>query len=141
MERHFFSLFFDFCVEGKKNSLLWMAKLLKTRVNHALALLDASMHPQLYLFRGNAYMALGQPYFALSDYSLAESLQELSGRHMAACREALEKLRSDVCGQFPACDTHLPLLVEPILGENFAIKEAAHGKGRGIFGHKKGWCG
>ena len=89
--------------------------------------------PEAYLFRGNAYMALNQPYFALSDYKIASSLVHLDSCYTRDAELALDKLPKEVTGHYPAVSSYAHFLVEPVLGPHTALKEISPTVGRGIF--------
>lgn len=89
---------------------------LKARCNHALRTFGASVPPEVFVYRANAYYALGKPYFALADYDTAgEALGSLSPQLPSRCLRALEYFPATQTGVFGCTDTHMHLFVEPFL--------------------------
>ncbi|CBH13725.1 hypothetical protein, conserved [Trypanosoma brucei gambiense DAL972] len=105
---------------------------LKRRCHHVIDALGARTPPEAFLFRGNAYMALGQPYFALADYNTAAQVLQLSGQHQQRCQEALLRFPPHQVGVYPADNSHLHIHVHPYLNEECEVKQIDAVIGRGI---------
>ncbi|KAG8345569.1 SET domain [Trypanosoma vivax] len=108
------------------------ANVLKRHCHHVIDALGARTPPEAFLFRGNAYMALGQPYFALADYNTAAQVLQLSGQHQQRCRKALEFFPELQVGTYPADNSHLHIHVHPYLDENCEVTMISNDVGRGL---------
>lgn len=89
---------------------------LKRHCTKLAAKLGPATPPEAFLFRGNAYMEMGMPYFAMADYDNASKVLNLSGQHQERCSRAIEALPSTMVGDFASTDAHLDFLVNPFLG-------------------------
>ncbi|ORC88810.1 SET and MYND domain-containing protein [Trypanosoma theileri] len=105
---------------------------LKQHCHNVIDALGARTPPEAFLFRGNAYFGLGQPYFALADYNTAGQVLQLSGRHQQRCYEAIHHFPEFQVGTYPADSSHLHLYVYPYLHEKCEVREIDTGIGRGI---------
>lgn len=89
--------------------------------------------PEAFVFRGNAYMALGQPYFALADFRIAADIMQLSGMHEKRATEAITQMANDsVDCVYCSSSGDLGNLVEPHLGPHVGLKDFGEKIGRGI---------
>ncbi|ESL10507.1 hypothetical protein TRSC58_01760 [Trypanosoma rangeli SC58] len=105
---------------------------LKRHCHSVIDALGARSPPEAFLFRGNAYFALGQPYFAVADYNTAAQVLQLSGQHQRRCYEALAQFPAYQVGTYPADDSHLHLYVHPYLSENCEVTQVNAAMGRGV---------
>ncbi|TPP44972.1 SET domain family protein [Leishmania donovani] len=105
---------------------------LKRHCNHVINTLGPQTPPEAFLYRGNAYYALGQPYFALADYNTAASVLRLSGEHQRRCSKALESFPATQTGVYPSTDSHLHIFVKPMLSKSCAIEAINEHVGRGV---------
>ncbi|KEG10862.1 SET and MYND domain-containing protein [Trypanosoma grayi] len=105
---------------------------LKRHCHNVIDALGARSPPEAFLFRGNAYYALGQPYFALADYSTAAQVLQLSGRHQRRCYDALAHFPDHQVGTYPCDDSHLHLYVYPYLQEDCELRHIDTTVGRGV---------
>ncbi|KAG5478308.1 hypothetical protein CUR178_05023 [Leishmania enriettii] len=105
---------------------------LKRYCSHVINTLGPQTPPEAFLYRGNAYYALGQPYFALADYNTAASVLKLSGEHQRRCREALASFPATQTGVYPSTDSHLHIFVKPMLSKSCAIEIVNEYVGRGV---------
>ncbi|CAJ1027077.1 putative SET domain containing protein [Leishmania utingensis] len=105
---------------------------LKRHCSHVINTLGPQTPPEAFLYRGNAYYALGQPYFALADYNTAGSVLRLSGEHQRRCRKALESFPETQTGVYPSTDSHLHIFVKPTLAKSCAIETINEHVGRGV---------
>ncbi|KAG5477827.1 hypothetical protein LSCM1_05129 [Leishmania martiniquensis] len=105
---------------------------LKRHCSHVISTLGSQTPPEAFLYRGNAYYALGQPYFALADYNTAASVLKLSGEHQRRCRKALQSFPATQTGVYPSTDSHLHIFVKPMLSKSCAIETINEHVGRGV---------
>ncbi|GET89017.1 hypothetical protein, conserved [Leishmania tarentolae] len=105
---------------------------LKRHCSHVINTLGPQTPPEAFLYRGNAYYALGQPYFALADYNTAASVLKLSGDHQRRCSKALESFPATQTGVYPSTDSHLHIFVKPMLSKSCAIDIINVHVGRGV---------
>ncbi|KAG5503512.1 hypothetical protein JKF63_05652 [Porcisia hertigi] len=105
---------------------------LKRHCNHVINTLGSQTPPEAFLYRGNAYYALGQPYFALADYNTAASVLTLSGEHQRRCRNALKLFPATQTGVYPSTDSHLHIFVKPMLSKSCAVESINKHIGRGV---------
>ncbi|RNF11150.1 SET and MYND domain-containing protein [Trypanosoma conorhini] len=105
---------------------------LKRHCHSVIDALGARSPPEAFLFRGNAYFALGQPYFAVADYNTAAQVLQLSGRHQRRCYEALAHFPAHQVGTYPSDDSHLHLYVHPYLNGNCEVAKVDAAVGRGV---------
>nr|CCC92410.1 conserved hypothetical protein [Trypanosoma congolense IL3000] len=105
---------------------------LKRHCHHVIEALGPRTPPEAFLFRGNAYMALGQPYFALADYNIAAQVLQLSGQHQRRCHESLRFFPAHQVGTYPFDNSHLHIHVHPYLSENCEVRHVGTIAGRGI---------
>ena len=109
------------------------ATALRDKCRHVIAHMLTTAPVEAYLYRGNAYMALGQPYFAVADYKIAASLASIGDSYMKDAEQAVDKLPQTVTGVYPAVSSYLHFLVEPLLGRGVCIQEISPSVGRGVF--------
>lgn len=113
-----------------------VAHALKKRCHCTINAMGPNTPPEVFVYRGNAYTALQQPYFALADYNNASRVMKLSGQHQETCTKMLETLPSTLVGNYPSVDTHLHLLVKPLLNRKVELKKINDEFGRGIVAQK-----
>ncbi|KAK7199004.1 SET domain containing protein [Novymonas esmeraldas] len=105
---------------------------LKRHCHHVINTLGPQTPPEAFLYRGNAYFALGQPFFALADFNTAASVMTLSGEHQRRCRAALQSFPATQTCTFPATDSHLHIFVSPMLAKTCAVEPVSGKVGRGV---------
>ncbi|CCW62603.1 unnamed protein product [Phytomonas sp. EM1] len=108
------------------------ARTLKNHCHHVINTMGSASVPEAFLFRANAYYALGQPYFALADYNIAGSVLNLSGHYQAKCLQVVQHFPEVQVGTYPSTDSHLHIFVKPFLSEKCDIKHINSHVGRGI---------
>lgn len=108
------------------------AEQLKRHCHNVINTLGPQTPPEAFLFRGNAYYALGMPYFALADYNTAASVLTLSGEHQRRCMAALEAFPKTQTGIYPSTDSHLHIFVKPMLSKSCVIEKINDDLGRGV---------
>jgi hypothetical protein len=104
------------------SSSLRQAMILKDTCTQVMIKYTPKVPPESFLYRGNAYMALGLPYFALVDYDFAAGAMPLSGRHQVNAKKAIGMLPRQLVGAFPAADDHLSQLINVNLSPNVEVK-------------------
>lgn len=89
-----------------------------------LQTLGPATPPEAFLYRGNAYYALGFPYFALADYnSAARFLSALTPEaHQDKCWSAVKVLPPTQRAVYPGCNSHLHICVRPFLDEKCDVE-------------------
>lgn len=105
---------------------------LKMRCHHTVNAMGPQTPPEVFVYRGNAYQALDQPYFALADYTIANRIVKLSGKHQEACATAIQSGPRRQVGTYPGVDQHLNLLAKPFLVDS-EIRLVNAFVGRGVF--------
>ncbi|EAN97481.1 hypothetical protein, conserved [Trypanosoma cruzi] len=105
---------------------------LKRHCHNVIDALGSRTPPEAFLFRGNAYFALGQPFFAIADYNTAAQVLQLSGRHQKQCYEALDCFPEYQVGTYPADNSHLHLYVQPYMNERCEVTQVDGVVGRGV---------
>ena len=101
---------------------LKQAMRLKEVSTQVMSMYTPNVPPETFLYRGNSYMALAQPYYALSDYICAAAAMPLSGKHEVRAREAIQSLPPLLHGIFTSTDEHLGFLVEQALAPETEIR-------------------
>lgn len=108
---------------------------LKDACTQVLVKYTPTVPPEAFLYRSNAYAALGQPYFAVADVEAAAAQLALSGRHTEDNRAALAALPPLLRASFPSTEEHTAQLVEPALCSGATLvaapAAAAAGENRG----------
>lgn len=105
---------------------------LKRHCHHLINTLGPIAPPEAFLFRGNAYYALGHPYFALADYNTAGRILTISGQHQQKCHQAIKYFPETQVATYPSVDSHLHIFVKPFLAENCEVEHLQGSMGRGI---------
>ncbi|KPI89187.1 hypothetical protein ABL78_1679 [Leptomonas seymouri] len=108
------------------------AEQLKRHCHSVINTLGPQTPPEAFLYRGNAYLALGMPYFALADYNTAASVLTLSGEHQRRCLKAIEQFPKVQTGVYPAVDSHLHIFVKPMLSKSCVVDQINDDVGRGV---------
>ncbi|EPY28616.1 hypothetical protein STCU_04964, partial [Strigomonas culicis] len=109
------------------------ADALKRHCHHMINTLGPAAPPEAFLFRANAYYALGRPYLALADYNTAALVLHLSGSHQVRCHRAIERFPARQVATYPGTDSHLHIFVRPRLGPAVALVAAVDAAcGRGL---------
>lgn len=108
------------------------ADTLKRHCHHVINTLGATAPPEAFLFRGNAYYALGRPYFALADYNTASRVLVTSGQHQQKCLQAVKLFPKTQVSTYPSVDSHLHIFVNPFFAENCRIAKINDRIGRGV---------
>jgi hypothetical protein len=123
------------CVSSGCGSKFAAANALKRQCHNVINALGPQTPPEVFVYRGNAYRDLQQPYLALADYNTANRVIKTSGQHQEACKEALKALPRRLTANYPAADNHLHLIVDPLFGKGIARRSSARNPemGRGIF--------
>lgn len=108
------------------------AEKLKRHCHNMINTLGATTPPETFLFRGNAYYALGFPYFALADYNTASAVMNISStNHQDRCFRALKHFPETQTVTFPYSNSHTHIFVKPLLSADCELAEV-DGMGRGI---------
>lgn len=105
---------------------------LKRHCHHVINTLGATVPPEAFLFRGNAYYALGQPYFALADYNSAGRVLSTSGKHQHQCAQAVRHFPETQVATYPAVDSHLHIFVRPYYSDACEVVHLNESIGRGV---------
>ncbi|KPA79256.1 hypothetical protein ABB37_05733 [Leptomonas pyrrhocoris] len=108
------------------------AEQLKRHCHTVINTLGPQTPPEAFLYRGNAYYALGMPYFALADYNTAASVLTLSGDHQRRCMKAVDQFPTTQTGVYPALDSHLHIFVKPMLSKSCVVEHINDAVGRGV---------
>lgn len=108
------------------------AEQLKRHCHNLINILGPQTPPEAFLYRGNAYYALGMPYFALADYNTAASVLTLSGEHQRRCMAALKSFPATQTGLYPSTDSHLHIFVKPMLSKACVVETIDEEVGRGV---------
>jgi hypothetical protein len=108
------------------------AEQLRRHCHNVINTLGPQTPPEAFLYRGNAYYALGMPYFALADYNAAASVLTLSGEHQRRCMAALETFPPTQTGVYPSTDSHLHIFVKPMLSKTCVVEKINDEIGRGV---------
>lgn len=109
------------------------AMLLKQHCNYVLSKFTPPP-PEVFVHRAEAYMALGQPYFALADFIVARERSDQIGRQpQDSCLRECEKLPAEMLLTVPSASSHVGLHVAPFLSRKVALKYIDPMVGRGIF--------
>lgn len=99
------------------------AETLKRHCHHIIQTLGPATPPEVFLYRGNAYYALGFPYLALADYENASRFLSLSSlRHQEKCWKALEHFPPKQEVLYPGTNSHLHLCVIPFLDAKSSVQ-------------------
>lgn len=111
------------------------ANALKRQCHYTITTLGPQTPPEVFVYRGNAYRELQQPYLALADFNTANRILKLSSDHFEGCQQALKSLPARLTATYPAADSHLHLLVDPLFGKGVARRSNACNPqmGRGVF--------
>ena len=88
---------------------------LKRHCSRMASLFGATTPPETFLFRGNAYMQLSKPYFAIADYNTASLFMQLSGQHHERCMRAVDMLPPLLVGEYPSSNQYLDTYVVPFV--------------------------
>ncbi|CCW65962.1 unnamed protein product [Phytomonas sp. Hart1] len=112
------------------------AHALKNHCHHVINTMSSTTVPEAFLFRGNAYYALGQPYFALADYNIAESVLNLSSDYQARCLQAVQHFPEVQVGTYSSTNSHLHIFVKPYLSEKCDTAYINSHVGRGILANE-----
>jgi hypothetical protein len=91
----------------------------------------SAVPPEVLVFRGNAYCALGQPCFALADYRAAAAAMPLSGTHETRALGAIATATADELFGCEGSDDHLTTSVTPYLSPCVGVAPVPH-CGRGV---------
>lgn len=123
------------CASSSCTAKFAAANALKRQCHHVISALGPQTPPEVFVYRGNAYRDLQQPYLALADYNTANRVIKTSGSHQELCKVALQSLPSRLTATYPSADAHLHLIVDPLLGKGIARRPSARNPemGRGIF--------
>lgn len=108
------------------------AEQLKRHCHSVINVLGPQTPPEAFLYRGNAYYALGMPYFALADYNTAASVLTLSGEHQRRCIDAVAAFPATQTGMYPSTDSHLHIFVKPMLSKSCSVETISEEVGRGV---------
>lgn len=88
-----------------------------------LQTLGPATPPEVFLYRGNAYYALGYPYLALADYENASKFLSMSStRHQEKCWAAAKKFPAKQRALYPGSSSHLHICVNPFLDSKCAVR-------------------
>lgn len=99
------------------------AETLKRHCHHVIQTLGPGTPPEVFLYRGNAYYALGFPYFALADYANASRfLSFSSSHHQGKCWEALKHFPAQQEVLYMGTSSHVHLCVTPFLDPKAAVQ-------------------
>lgn len=99
------------------------ANQLKKHCHFMLQTLGPATPPEVFLYRGNAYYALGYPYLALADYENAAKFLSISAaRHQEKCWAAAKKFPATQRAIYPGSSSHLHICVNPFLDAKCAVR-------------------
>lgn len=109
----------------KQYETLWAgARKLKDHCHDITQTLGSGTPPEVFLFRGNAYYALGYPYLALADYENASRFLSISAnRHQEKCWEAARRFPCKQQAVFPGSNSHLHICVNPFLESRCKVEQ------------------
>lgn len=108
------------------------AAALKRHCHNMINVLGPLTPPEAFLYRGNAYYAMGMPYFALADYNTAASVLNLSGDHQRRCSRVMRYMPETQTATYPSTDSHLHIFVKPMLSKRCSIAVVDDLVGRGL---------
>lgn len=99
------------------------AETLKRHCHHVIQTLGPGTPPEVFLYRGNAYYALGFPYFALADYENASRFLSFSSScHQGKCWKALKHFPAQQEVLYLGTSSHVHLCVTPFLDAKAAVQ-------------------
>lgn len=99
------------------------AETLKHHCHHIIQTLGPATPPEVFLYRGNAYYALGFPYLALADYENASRFLSLSPlRHQEKCWKSLKHFPMKQEVLYAGTNSHVHLCVTPFLDAKTAVQ-------------------
>ena len=108
------------------------ANALRKQCHFNISAMGPATPPEIFVYRGNAYMELDQPYFAKADFNNAAKVMRLSGTHHEKCDAKLQSMQGLLKGSYPSVDVHLPLHVLPLLGDHVELRHMSDAMGRGV---------
>eukprot|EP00796_Vickermania_ingenoplastis_P007995 gene7995-5555_t len=98
------------------------AAALKDHCHRLFQTLGSATPPEAFLYRGNAYYALGFPYLALADYETAAKFLPLTtSRHQDKCVAAASRFPAQQVALYPGTNSHLHICVHPLLDPKCAV--------------------